>query len=124
MKAIIVDDVKLIRVELKAMLAQYPIIEIIGEANNGKKAKELIEELNPDIVFLDIHLPLLTGFQLLDSLEPEFQVVFISSFDKYIPEAQKYKFTDFLMKPIRKEKLDSAVKKIVDSFMAKSEITI
>jgi len=115
-KAIIVDDVKLIRMELSAMLASYPEIEVIGEANNGQKAKELINELKPDAVFLDIRLPKLTGFELLECVDIDFQVVFISSYDKYFAEAQKYNATDFLMKPVRREDLDKAIQKLVSNF--------
>jgi len=115
-KAIIVDDVKLIRMELSAMLASYPEIEVIGEANNGQKAKELINELKPDAVFLDIRLPKLTGFELLECIDINFQVVFISSYDKYFAEAQKYNATDFLMKPVRREDLDKAIQKLVSNF--------
>jgi len=112
-KAIIVDDAELIREELKAMLEKYSNIEIISEADNGLLAKELISQLNPDILFLDINLPGLSGFQLLDSIENNFQVVFISSYDKYMPEAQKYNATEFLMKPIKTEQLDKAVRKLI-----------
>ena len=76
----------------------------MGEANNGQKAKEIITELKPDAVFLDIRLPKLTGFELLDCIDIDFQVVFISSFDKYFSEAQKYNATDFLMKPVKNGK--------------------
>ena len=112
-KLLIVDDVKLIRVELKAMLANYPDIDIIGEANNGLKAKEMITELKPDALFLDICLPKLTGFELLDGMDSDIEAVFISSYDKYMPEAQKYNATEFLMKPIKTEQLDKAVRKLI-----------
>ena len=115
-KVIIVDDVKLIRMELYAMLSSYPEIEVIGEANNGQKAKEIITKLKPDVVFLDIRLPKLTGFELLECIEIDFQVVFISSYDKYFSEVQKYNAIDFLMKPVRREDLDKAIQKLVQNF--------
>jgi len=111
-QAIIVDDVKFIRAELISMLAKYDWISVVGEANNGLQARELIEKTQPDVVFLDICLPKLTGFELLDSINKKFEVIFISSFDKYLPEAQKYDAVDFLMKPINRELLNQAINKL------------
>jgi two-component system LytT family response regulator len=113
LRTIIVDDVKLIRLELNSMLANFHEIEVVGEANNGENAKLLIRELKPDVVFLDIRLPKLTGFELLECIDIDFQIVFISSFDKYLPEARKYNATDFLMKPVKLENLKLAVQKLI-----------
>ncbi len=112
-KAVIVDDVKLIRAELKSMLLEYPEFDVVGEASNGKSAIKVIEKLKPDVVFLDIQMPVYSGFNMLDVLDINFKIIFISSFDKYMPEAQKYNAVDFLMKPINKGKLDIALKKLL-----------
>lgn len=112
MKAVIVDDVQLIRTELISMLLEYPEIDVIGEASNGETAIEMIKNLKPDVVFLDIQMPVLSGFKMLDSVDVDFKIIFVSSFDKYMPEAQKYNAVDFLMKPINKKKLATAIKKL------------
>ncbi len=114
-KTIIVDDVRLIRKELKNMLNKYPNIQVVGEASNGEEAIQLISEVKPDLVFLDIHLPKLSGFDLLDRIDVDFKVIFISSFyDKFSAKAQHYNPVDFLMKPINKEKLSRAIGKITN----------
>ncbi len=109
LKTLIIDDVKAIRIELKFLLEEFSKIEVIGEAANGKDAIEVITKLKPDVIFLDIQLPIISGLQVLDVCRGNFKVIIISSFDKYLPEAQKYKVIDFLMKPINKEKLNKAV---------------
>ena len=68
MRALLVDDERLARVEFKRLLEKFPEIEIIGEASNGEEAIEKIEELNPDLVFLDIQMPGMTGFEVLEHL--------------------------------------------------------
>jgi len=112
-KTVIVDDVQLIRAELKSMLLEYPEFDVLGEASNGRSAIKVIEKLKPDVVFLDIQMPVYSGFNMLDELDVNFKIIFISSFDKYMPEAQKYNAVDFLMKPINKGKLDAALKKLL-----------
>jgi len=109
---IIVDDIELIRTELKFMLKDYPQLEVVGEASSGEEAIEAISKIRPDVVFLDIEMPTLSGFQVLDRVERDFKVVFISSFTKYLPMTKKYNSVDFLMKPINKTRLLEAVKKL------------
>jgi len=112
LKTIIVDDKWLVRSELKLLLSQYPSIDIVGEAGNIEEAEKLIAEEKPDVVFLDIQLPENTGFDLLDKLDVDFKIIFISAFNKYIPEAKKYHPVEFLLKPINAEKLSKTIKKL------------
>jgi len=115
LKAIIVDDVRLIRTELKQLLSEYPDINVVGEAASADHAAQLVSKLKPDVVFLDIYLPGQSGFDFLDNVKVDFKVIFISSFyNKYSEEAQKYKPVDFLMKPINKQKLSNAIQKLQD----------
>ncbi len=109
LKTLIIDDVKAIRLELKFLLEEFPRIEVIGEAASGKDAIEIINKLKPEVIFLDIQLPVISGLQVLEACRGNFKVIIISSFDKYLSEAQKYNIVDFLMKPINKEKLNKAV---------------
>jgi two-component system LytT family response regulator len=113
LRTLIIDDIRLIRLELKMILSEYPEIDIIGEASNVHDAKAMILKLNPDLVFLDIQLPGLSGFDLLNQIEINFKLVFISSyFDQYFEKARKYAPVDFLTKPINKDKLMNVVKKL------------
>jgi len=120
-KTVIVDDVQLIRAELKSMLRKYPIFDVVGEASNGKIGKKIIKALKPDVVFVDIQMPICSGFDMLNELDKNFKIIFVSSFDKYMPEAQKYNAVDFLMKPISKHKLDVALKKVIINLSVASQ---
>ncbi len=112
LKTIIVDDKWLIRSELKYMLSRYPSIKVVGEAENADEAIRLITEQKPDAVFLDIQMPGSSGFDLLDNLDIDFKLVFISAFKKYITEAKKYHPVEFLLKPINAEKLSKTINKL------------
>ena len=111
-KTIIVDDKWLFRSELKYMLEKDPSIKIVGEAENVDEAIKLISEKKPDVVFLDIHMPGLSGFDLLDTLNVEFKVIFISSYKQYMEKAQQYDHVDFLLKPINVKKLSRTIQKL------------
>ncbi|HGY55323.1 MAG TPA: response regulator transcription factor [Caldithrix abyssi] len=115
LKAIIIDDVRLIRTELKILLQDISGIEVAGEAANGKEALDKISQLKPDILFLDIHLPDFSGFELLKKVKGDFKVIFISSFfNQYIQEAERYNPVEFLMKPINKEQLFKVVNQVIN----------
>ena len=111
-KTLIIDDEWLIRSELKTMLDQYPNIDVIGEAANVNEAVKLCESLKPDLIFLDIHIPGGSGFDFLNRVNGEYQLVFITAFDQYRDEAKKYRAIDYLMKPISKEKLSMVIQKL------------
>ncbi|HED11072.1 MAG TPA: response regulator [Caldithrix abyssi] len=114
LKALVIDDVKLIRAELKMILADFKNIEVIGEAGDVNEALKLISEKKPDIVFLDIHLPGSSGFDLLDRVEERLHVVFISSyFYKYSAKIKEYNPVGLLSKPIRKEMLSKTLESLM-----------
>jgi two-component system LytT family response regulator len=114
--AIIVDDKWLFRSELKYMLREYPSINIVGEAGNTAEAMDLISEQKPDVIFLDIQMPGFSGFDLLDKIDSEFKVIFISSYKQYQETALKYNPVDFLLKPINSRKLSKTIQKLQESF--------
>ena len=114
-KTIIIDDVKLIRTELKSLLNPYPNIKVVGEAAKVQDAIMLVKKENIDLVFLDIQLSGQSGFDFLEQVEANLKIIFVSSFDKYMPQAQKYNPVDFLMKPIDKKKLDLAIQKVLQN---------
>ena len=122
MKAIIVDDERLARNELKRLLENFPKINIVGEAANADEAVQLIDELHPDLLFLDIQMPGKTGFDLLTELEgyvPE--VVFTTAYDEYAIKAFEFNALDYLLKPIELHRLSEAIQKVEDELSHQQE---
>ncbi len=114
-RAIIVDDEALSKTVLKNLILKYcPEISLLGEASNITEAKKLIEELNPDLVFLDIEMPGGSGFELLEKLidNPSLMVIFTTAYDQYAIKAFKFNALDYLLKPINISELIAAVAKI------------
>jgi len=109
--AVIIDDEpKNVRV-LKNMLSEFcPEVSVLGEANDSNEGKELIQQKKPELVFLDIEMPYGNGFDLLNALMPiDFEVIFVTAFDKYMLQALKYSALDYLLKPVNIEDLKLAV---------------
>jgi two-component system LytT family response regulator len=111
--AIIVDDERLARNELKKMLTDYPEVEVIGEAGNADEALKLIEELGPEILFLDIQMPAKTGFDLLAELDTVPTVIFTTAHDEYALKAFEVNALDYLLKPIDPKRLSDAIHKVM-----------
>jgi two-component system, LytTR family, response regulator len=114
MRALIIDDERLARKELTKLLEEHPSIEIVGEAMNADEAEQMINELNPDLLFLDIQMPGRTGFQLLESLESVPLVVFTTAYDEFALKAFEVNALDYLLKPIQAERLSEAIHKIME----------
>lgn len=111
-KALIIDDERLARTELKKLLADFPEIEIVGEAVNAKDGLEKIETLQPDLLFLDIQMPDRTGFDLLTALEKTPRVIFTTAYDEYALKAFEYNALDYLLKPVEPKRLADAIQKL------------
>src|SRR5579875_2402468 len=111
-KAIIIDDERLARNELKKLLHDHPEIEVIDEAANVDEGVEKIELQNPDLIFLDIQMPGKTGFQLLEELERAPHVVFTTAYDEYALKAFEVNALDYLLKPIEPRRLTDAIQKV------------
>jgi two-component system LytT family response regulator len=114
MKALIVDDERLARVELKRLLQPFKDINIAGEAVNAEDALEKITQLNPDLIFLDIQMPGKSGFDLLEELDSVPTVVFTTAYDEYALKAFEYNAMDYLLKPIEPKRLEETVKKLIE----------
>jgi two-component system, LytTR family, response regulator len=112
MKALIIDDERLARVELRRLLAVHPEIEIVGEARNAGEAQTLISEIAPELLFLDIQMPGATGFELLANLEEVPQVIFTTAYDQHAVRAFEVNALDYLLKPIAPERLASALSRV------------
>jgi len=113
MRAIIVDDERLARNELKRLLENFPSIEVVGEASNTDEASQLIEELQPDVAFLDIQMPGKTGFEWLeewDGFLPE--IIFTTAFDAFALKAFEVNALDYVLKPIELSRLSESIQKL------------
>ena len=112
MKAIIVDDERLARMEMRRLLAAHADVQIVGEAADVASAKAMIEDLSPDLVFLDIQMPDGTGFDVLGQLVDAPDVIFTTAFDTYAMQAFEANALDYLLKPIEPKRLALALHKI------------
>jgi len=120
MRALIVDDERLARKELMKLLEDHPMIEVVGEAMNAEEATQMVNELNPDLLFLDIQMPGKTGFQLLEELDSVPLVVFTTAYDEFALKAFEVNALDYLLKPIQPERLSEAIAKLADKERAKN----
>jgi len=112
MKAIIIDDERLARQELKNLLAPFKEIEVVAECNNAESALKAIKEYNPDLLFLDIQMPGKNGFDLLQEIPDLPQVVFVTAYDDYAIRAFDVNALDYLLKPVQPERLAETIRKI------------
>lgn len=112
-KCLIVDDEAPARSLVREYLADFKEFEIIGEASNGLEGVRLINDLKPDVVFLDIQMPKLTGFEILELIENQPMIVFSTAFDQFAIKAFEQNAVDYLLKPYAKERFAQAVSKIL-----------
>jgi two-component system LytT family response regulator len=115
MRALIVDDERLARKELNTLLQEYDNIEIIGEAANVDEAYEMINELSPDLLFLDIQMPGKTGFELLEMLDEVPKVIFTTAYDEFALKAFEVNALDYLLKPIQDDRLRDSISKLPEA---------
>lgn len=113
-KAIIIDDERLARKEMRRLLAEFNEITIAGEAETLTGAVQLIETERPDLVFLDIQLTGENGFDLLDEVERDFKLIFVTAFDAYAVRAFEVNAIDYLLKPVNPERLAKAIERLAD----------
>lgn len=109
LRAIIVDDEDLARTVLREHLAAHPDVEIVGECANGFQAVKAVADLRPDLIFLDIQMPKLNGFEVLELLPDPPAVVFVTAFDAYAVKAFDVHAIDYLLKPFSPERLAEAL---------------
>jgi len=114
MKALIVDDERLARTELKRLLTPFKDVKVVGEAVNAEDALEKIQQLKPDLLFLDIQMPGKTGFEMLEELDSVPTVIFTTAYDEYALKAFEYNALDYLLKPIEPKRLEETVNKLVE----------
>lgn len=118
-RALIVDDEPLSRQVVREYLDSHPDIEIIGECANGFDAVKEIAEQNPDLVFLDIQMPKLNGFEVLELVDKNMAVIFITAFDQYALKAFEVHAVDYLLKPFSHQRFDEALEHALRDVAAK-----
>jgi two-component system LytT family response regulator len=111
-KAIIIDDERLARNELRKLLTEFPEIEVVAEAANANEGLEKIESINPDLVFLDIQMPGKTGFDMLAELDKAPHIIFTTAYDEYALKAFEVNALDYLLKPVEPGRLTDAIQKL------------
>ena len=119
--AMIIDDSRLARIELKHLLSEYKSITIIAESSSPKQAIKIIEEKKPDVLFLDIQMPVMDGFELLQQLDNVPEVIFVTAFDQYAIKAFQHNALDYLQKPIEPKDLSRAMNKLENSISNNSD---
>ncbi len=112
-KTIVIDDEPAARRLMKNLLQEHPdVVEVIGEASNGKEAIDKIEKLRPDLIFLDIQMPDLTGFEVIEQLIEKPNIIFTTAYEQYAMKAFETFSIDYLLKPIKEERLAQSIEKL------------
>ena len=119
-RTLIVDDERLAREEVRRALQDYPEFCIVGEASNAKEAIGLLETEQPDVLFLDIHMPGKSGFDLLEELNTVPEVIFTTAYDQYAVKAFEINALDYLVKPLREERFAKTVEKVKEELEKKA----
>src|SRR5690606_24944679 len=112
MKAIVVEDSRVAREGLVRMLHQFPELALVGEADHPQSALQLINEHHPDVIFLDIHMPGESGFDLLKKLDYTPRIIFTTAYSEYAIRSFDYHAVDYLLKPISQQRLAVAIEKL------------
>ncbi len=123
MRAIIIDDERLARAELKKLLLEFPEVEVIDEAANAEEGIAKIESMHPDLIFLDIQMPGKTGFDMLAQLERSPQVIFTTAYDEFALKAFEVNALDYLLKPVEPKRLADAIQKLQTGETREPKIT-
>lgn len=112
MKAIIIDDERLARQELKNLLSVHKEIEVIAECQDAAQAKEKINELKPDLIFCDIQMPGKSGLELVEEISALVDVVFVTAYDEHAIKAFELNAFDYLLKPVQADRLAETIRKL------------
>ncbi len=121
LNSIVVDDSAIQRMTITKLVNEAANLSLVGDFANALEAKNCINHKEVDLIFLEIEMPLINGFDLLDGLKNKPQIIFITSKPDYAVKAFDYEATDFLQKPISKERFLKAVKKATDLYQLKHE---
>src|SRR4051794_33064517 len=123
MKALIIDDEPLARSIVKEYLQYYPEIELVQECNDGFEGVKAINQYQPDLIFLDIQMPKINGFEMLELIDNPPQVIFTTAFEEYAIKAFETHAVDYLLKPFSKDRFDKALQKLAQQQKTNTEKT-
>jgi len=112
LRTIVVDDEELARQVLRELLQAHEEIDVIAECRNGLEAVKAVAEHKPDLLFLDVQMPKLTGFDVLELIGPDVPVIFVTAYDEYAMKAFEVHAVDYLLKPVGKDRLGSALRRL------------
>lgn len=111
-RAMIVDDERLARKDLRSLLAEHASLEVVGEADSVDSARQLLNETDPDLIFLDIQMPGESGFDLLEKADVKAKIIFVTAFDEYAIRAFEVDAIDYLLKPVNPDRLRDAIERL------------
>jgi two-component system LytT family response regulator len=111
-RTLVVDDEELARQVLRELLGAHSDIEVVAECRNGLEAVKAVAEYKPDLLFLDVQMPKLTGFDVLELIGPEVPVIFVTAYDEYAMKAFEVHAVDYLLKPVGKARLAAALQRV------------
>jgi two-component system LytT family response regulator len=123
-RTLVIDDERPARAEVIRQLAAFPEILILGEAATADQASAMIELLKPELIFLDINMPGRSGIEMLESLRYLPKVIFLTAYDEFAVKAFELSAIDYLLKPLRKERLQMAIEKVKHSIDMHQERTV
>jgi len=109
---VIIDDEELARQRLIRLITPYDVFEIVAQASNGLEGLKLVEAHQPDVIFLDVEMPIMNGFEMLSKLKKQPKVIFTTAYDQYAIKAFEENSLDYLLKPVEKDRLDKCVAKL------------
>jgi two-component system, LytTR family, response regulator len=112
LRTLVVDDEELARKVLRELLLAHPEIDVVAECKNGLEAVKAVSEHRPDLLFLDVQMPKLTGFDVLELVGPDVPVIFVTAYDEYAMKAFEVHAVDYLLKPVGKERLAAALRRV------------
>jgi two-component system LytT family response regulator len=119
LRTLVVDDEELARQVLRELLCAHQEIEVVAECRNGLEAVKAVAEYKPDLLFLDVQMPKLTGFDVLELIGPDVPVIFVTAYDEYAMRAFEVHAVDYLLKPVGKERLAAALQRVTAQTSAK-----
>ncbi|WP_417886754.1 LytR/AlgR family response regulator transcription factor [Zunongwangia sp.] len=123
LKCAVVDDSRLQRLSIVKLIKDHPNLKLVAEYNNAIETKNGLLDIDIDLIFLDIEMPILSGFELLDGLHNQPQIIFVTGKTKYAYKAFDYSATDYIHKPVRKDRFNDAIIKALNMYKLKNQAT-
>lgn len=120
-RTLIIEDEELARNLLRTYLGEHDELEVIGECENGFEGVKAINEMKPDLVFLDIQMPKITGFEMLELIDHHPEIIFTTAYDQFALKAFEYNAADYLLKPFSRDRLQGALDKVKEKLVRETD---